>query len=102
VASLIAIVVGGYQLAHGEPGAKKKPAASARLTMDLAFTYDASRGNIVSGSNFWMQGGSFQIHGQFWRRLGAVADTGCLHFGDAQGTGVGLDLVTATFEPRFT
>jgi type IV secretion system protein VirB2 len=26
VASLIAIVVGGYQFAHGEPGAKKSPA----------------------------------------------------------------------------
>lgn len=26
VASLIAIVIGGYQFAHGEPGAKKPPA----------------------------------------------------------------------------
>jgi type IV secretory pathway VirB2 component (pilin) len=28
VASLIAIVVGGYQFAHGEPGAKKVAGAS--------------------------------------------------------------------------
>ena len=28
VASLIAIVVGGYQFAHGEPGAKKPPAVA--------------------------------------------------------------------------
>jgi hypothetical protein len=29
VASLIAIVVGGYQFAHGEPGAKKSPSKAA-------------------------------------------------------------------------
>jgi type IV secretion system protein VirB2 len=30
VASLIAIVIGGYQFAHGEPGAKKVAASAAR------------------------------------------------------------------------
>jgi hypothetical protein len=70
--------------------------------MDLAVTYDAAQANIVFGSNFWMQGGSVQIHGQFWHGLGVVADVGGLRTGDAHGTGVGLDLVTATFGPRYT
>jgi hypothetical protein len=47
--------------------------------MDLAITYNASKANIVPGSNFWMQGGSLQIHGQFWRALGVAADIGGLH-----------------------
>jgi type IV secretion system protein VirB2 len=34
VASLIAIVVGGYQFAHGEPGAKKTPAAQLLTVHD--------------------------------------------------------------------
>jgi hypothetical protein len=49
-----------------------------------------------------MEGGSLQIHGQFWRGLGVVADVAGLHSGNASGTGVGLDLVTATFGPRYT
>jgi hypothetical protein len=70
--------------------------------MDLAITYDTSHANTVPGSNFWMQGGSVQIHGQFWHGLGIVADVEGLHTGDAHGTGVELNLVTATFGPRYT
>ena len=70
--------------------------------LDVAITYDASRANVTTGSSFWMQGGSVEIHGQFWRGLGVVADVGALHTGDAHSTGVGLDLVTATFGPRYT
>jgi hypothetical protein len=80
----------------------KTSAGPARSPIDLAIIYNASRANIVPGSNFWMQGGSLQIHGQFWHGLGVVADVGGLHTGDAHGTGVGLDLVTATFGPRYT
>ena len=40
VASLIAIVIGGYQFAHGEPGAKKTLAGVAAGT-GIAFTKGA-------------------------------------------------------------
>jgi hypothetical protein len=43
-----------------------------------------------------------QIHGQFWKGLGAVADVSVSHTNNMTGTGVGLDLVTATFGPRYT
>lgn len=76
--------------------------AEAPASPDLAITYDASRANIVPGNNFWMQGGSMQIHDQFWRGLGVVADVAGLHTGNVPGTGVGLSLVTATFGPRYT
>jgi len=76
--------------------------AQAPASIDVAIAYDTARANIVPGSNFWMQGGSVQIHGQFWRGLGVVADIAGLHTSDVHGTGVGLDLVTATFGPRYT
>ena len=59
--------------------------------------------NLVGSSGFWMQGGSVQVHGQFWRGLGVVADVSGLHTANAgNSSGVGLDLVTATFGPRYT
>jgi hypothetical protein len=71
-------------------------------SFDVAITYDTSRANVIAGNSFWMQGGSLQIHGQFWRGLGVVADVVALHTGEAHGTAAGLDLVTATFGPRYT
>jgi hypothetical protein len=48
------------------------------------------------------QGGSVQMYGRFWHGLGGVADVAGLHTGSVHGSGVGLDLVTATFGPRYT
>jgi len=58
--------------------------------------------NVVVGDSFWMQGGSVQVHGQFWRGWGVVADVSGLHTANANGPGVGLDLVTVAFGPRYT
>jgi hypothetical protein len=83
-------------------GQKTTSEKQVNTTFDVAITYDASRANVIAGNSFWMQGGSVQIHWQFWRGLGVVADVGGLHTGDVHGTGVGLDLETATFGPRYT
>ena len=83
-------------------GQETTPAKQLNAGLDVAITYDASRANVTTGNSFWMQGGSVQIHGKFWRGLGVVADVGALHTRDADGKGVGLDLVTATFGPRYT
>ncbi len=71
-------------------------------SLELAFTCTATTSEPVNGSRFWMQGGSAQIHGQFYRGLGVVADIAGAHVADIDSTGVGLDLVTATFGPRYT
>jgi len=76
-----------------------KPAASS---LDLAVTYNAQSTNIDTTNRFWMQGGSAQLHGQFWRGLGVVADVAGTHTANMHNSGVGLDLVTATFGPRYT
>ena len=49
-----------------------------------------------------MQGGSAQLHGQLYRSLGVVAEVSGTHTGSINSSGVGLDIVTATFGPRYT
>jgi hypothetical protein len=78
-------------------------------SLDVAVVYSPVRANMVGGYGFWMQGGSVQVYGQFWRghsqfwqRLGVVADVSGLHAAHMNGTGVGLDMVTADFGPRYT
>lgn len=99
----MALLAGACMMAElGAWGQSPSSAKQAVSSIDVAITYDASRANIVPGKNFWLQGGSVQLHGQFWRGLGVVADVSGLHAATISGTGVGLDLVTATFGPRYT
>jgi len=70
--------------------------------LEVAVTYDAMQSNTTSANNFWMQGGSLQVHGQFWRGLGLAGDLSILHTGNEHGSGVGLDMVTVTCGPRDT
>lgn len=71
--------------------------------IDAAVSYQAMYSNPVGGgSNFWLQRGDAQAHGQFWRGLGAVADVAGSHSANVNGSGVGLDLITAAFGPRYT
>jgi hypothetical protein len=86
-------------IAWGQKPAAEQPAASS---FEIAITYDASRAVVISGNSFWMQGGSVQMHGRFWHGLGGVADVAGLHTGSVHDSGIGLDLVTATFGPRYT
>lgn len=71
-------------------------------SIDVGVAYNSCMANVVGGNGFWMQGGSVQIHGQFWHGLGVVADVAGLHSGSTNGSSVGLDMVTATFGPRYT
>jgi hypothetical protein len=86
-------------VAGGQEATSPKHANSC---FEVAVTYDASRANVVAGGSFWMQGGSVQMHGQFWHGLGVVADVTGLHTASISNSGVGLDMVTATFGPRYT
>jgi len=76
--------------------------STAAPSLEVAFSWNATRSNPISGSSFWMQGGSFEVHGQFYRGLGAVADIAGAHTAGINSSGVGLDMVTATFGPRYT
>jgi outer membrane immunogenic protein len=70
--------------------------------LEIAFTYQGTLSEPVNGSRFWMQGGAAQLHGRFYGGWGVVADVSGAHIANIHSTGVGLDLVTATFGPRYT
>lgn len=86
--------------------ATASPAQSApapqRSELEVAFTYQSTHSDVVNGSGFWMQGGAAQIHGRFFGGWGAVADIAGAHIANINSTGVGLNLITAAFGPRYT
>ncbi|HTZ56553.1 MAG TPA: hypothetical protein VMB49_00580 [Acidobacteriaceae bacterium] len=69
--------------------------------LQVAVLYDALYSNVVRANQFWMQGGSIQVYGQFWRGLGVEADVSGVHAGNANNAGVGLNLVATTFGPHY-
>lgn len=70
--------------------------------LEAAFSYKFSYANTTSPKQFWQNGGSVELHGQVWKRWGVVGRLDVLHTSNMEGTGVGLDLITATFGPRYT
>jgi hypothetical protein len=71
-------------------------------SLDVAVVYNPLVANVVNGNRFSMQGGSAQLHSQFWHGLGVVADLSELHSAHMSGSGAGLDMLTAAFGPRYT
>jgi hypothetical protein len=86
-------------MARGQNSAEEQ---AGPAFLEVAINYDASRAVVISGPSFWLQGGNVQVHGQFWHGVGVVADVAGLHTASVHNAGVGLDLVTATFGPRYT
>jgi len=68
---------------------------------DAAFTYNPMRSNVVGSGGFWMQGASAQAEVRLTHGLGVAADIGGLHTGNINSSGVGLDMITYTFGPRY-
>lgn len=100
----LAIIPASYaaaQKAHA-PGSGATTAAPAADSFNVAVTYNATLTDLINTSRFWMQGGSVQVEGRFYGGWGAVADISGMHIANVNSTGVGLDLVTATFGPRYT
>jgi hypothetical protein len=97
------LLAGACMMAGSAAWGQAAPAAMRPTSnSDIALTYNAAQANIVPGNNFSLQGGSLQIHALFWHSLGIVADVAGLHSANMHGTGVGLDLVSATFGARYT
>jgi hypothetical protein len=80
----------------------QKATVQPKYPLDVAITYSAAMSNATTTDRFWMQGGSAQLHGQLYRGLGVVAEVSGTHTGSINSSGVGLDIVTATFGPRYT
>ena len=99
---IIASAVLAVPLSAQSATALNTASTEPRYPIDVAFTWDATLSNNVTSSRFWMQGAGAQIHGQFYRGFGAVADIAGTHTANINSTSVGLDMVTATFGPRYT
>ena len=82
-------------------GQQNDAGSQASPRLEVAVLYDSLLSNVVRANRFWMQGGSIQIIGQLWAGLGVEADVSGLHAQNANNAGVGLDMVTATFGPRY-
>jgi hypothetical protein len=95
---VVVCMIAGFA-AWGQAQDQTRPTAAS---IDVAVVYNSLLTNVVVGNSFWMQGGSVQVHGQFWHGWGVVADVSGLHTGNGNGSGVGLDLVTVAFGPRYT
>ena len=98
-AALIAITTTlPASLAAQQVPAGKAPTSS----LEVAVTWNGTLSNAITSSRFWMEGGSVDVHGQFYRGLGVVADIAGAHTANINASSVGLDMVTATFGPRYT
>src|ERR1700761_7690738 len=82
-------------------GQQNGPGSEASPSLEVAVLYDSLLSNAVRANRFWMQGGSIQVIGEFWHGVGVEADVSGLHTRNANNAGVGLDMVTATFGPRY-
>jgi hypothetical protein len=106
ISNRIKVLLAGACIMAGPAAWGQQDQSSTRPTkgsLEVALVYNPLMSNVVGGNSFWMQGGSVQVHGQFWRGLGVVADVSGLHTANASASpGVGLDLVTAAFGPRYT
>jgi hypothetical protein len=82
-------------------GQQAGPESQASHGLEVSVLYSPLLSNVVRANRFWMQGGSIQVDGQFWRGLGMEADISGFHTQNANNGGVGLDMVTATFGPHY-
>jgi hypothetical protein len=94
--------LGGAYILAGLMARGQNPSEPAQKSIDLAIFYSPLLTNVVSANRFTMQGGTVQLHRQFFHGLGAVADIAVEHTSSSGSGGVGLDLVTTTFGARYT
>lgn len=87
--------------AQSAPSEKQGTTAGTNY-LEVAVTYDALHGNATAGSGLWLQGSSVQAEEHFSHGLGVAADLAGEHTGNMHGSGVGLDMMTMTFGPRYT
>ena len=77
------------------------PSRPLSQEVDLSITYTAQQSNLVTGSDFWRQGGSVELSAVAFKSLGIAANVTGSRIANIQGTGINLTSVTTTFGPRY-
>jgi hypothetical protein len=84
--------------AASNSGTNKKAAR-----VEAALTYQALNSNIVdTGSHFWLQGGSLQVHTRFLGGFGTAIDLFGVQSSNVKSTGASLDIISVVAGPRYT
>lgn len=95
------LLLGACGIVHCVAWCQSSDPTGQPAVLEATVTYTPALANVTTGNGFGMQGGAAQVQGRLWRRLCLVVDVAGLHTGDVNGSGVGLDLVTTTFGPRY-
>jgi hypothetical protein len=92
------------QTGTSKPDANSTPPSQleAAVTLNPLFAGTPMSSSAVSGNSFIMKGGSAQLDGRLWGGLSLTADFGGGYTSNMEGSGVGLDLLTITFGPRYS
>lgn len=69
--------------------------------LTVAITGNAAGSSLITTHGFWMEGGMVEICGSLHNGLGDTASISGFHAGDS-GQGVPVNLVVATFGPRYS
>jgi peptidoglycan-associated lipoprotein len=107
-ALLLGAVLCAPMVVLSQTGAKPEAKSVPESRLEAAVTFNplvAGRpmsSGAIGGDNFLMKGGSGQLDGRLWRNLSLTADFSGEHTRNMEGTGVGLDLLTITFGPRYS
>jgi hypothetical protein len=96
------LLCGAAIMAVAVPMAGPNLNAQSKYPLEVAFTYNATLSDLITSKDFWMQGGGVEVHGRFYGGIGVVADVAGMHAANIDSSGVDLNLVTATFGPRYT
>jgi len=89
-------------LTAASTGHAQAPGRVSRPALEAAFTWGATRANIVPGQTFWMQGGTLQLHARIGHGLGVAWGGSMFRTDQMSSSGVGLDLYTLSIGPRYT
>lgn len=100
VFGFVLIVAACITASHAAWG--QAPVSSSPSGLDLAFTYNPMLANVTTSNQFWLQGGSAQVHDELWHGLGIAGNVIGLHTGNMNNTGYGLNLIAYTAGLRYT
>ena len=76
--------------------------SAAAFPLEVAVTYSAQYANSTGNHSFWLQGGTIELHHNFYKGLGGVASVTGAHAGGDGVITAPLNTITATFGPRYT
>ncbi len=97
---MIALVLSIAATATTAPAQLAKP-VKEQPRLDFALTFAADRTNATYSSNQWLIGGSAELGMRAWHGLGIAAKVTGLTTDSIGNQGVPLNLVLATFGPRY-